>query len=137
MMKPTRRAFLAGFSAAVASARGAWAQSPAIETFTQWLHASKREREDALQACLQRIQALEPRIHAWVQVAAQPALGDGPLAGIPFGAKDIMETRGLSTEYGSAIYKGRLGSTDAAIVTSLRRRGAVLVGKTHTTAFAY
>ena len=48
-----------------------------------------------------------------------------------------METRGLSTEYGSPIYKGRLGTTDAAIVTSLRRRGAVLLGKTHTTAFAY
>ena len=72
-----------------------------------------------------------------MQVAPQPALGDGPLSGIPFGAKDIMETRGLSTEYGSAIYKGRLGSTDAAIVTSLRRRGAILLGKTHTTAFAY
>ena len=101
------------------------------------MQSSKRDRVDAVKACLQRIQALDPRIHAWVQVAPQPALGDGPLAGIPFGAKDIMETRGLSTEYGSAIYKGRLGSTDAAIVTSLRRRGAVLLGKTHTTAFAY
>lgn len=54
-----------------------------------------------------------------------------------FGAKDIMETRGLSTDYGSPVYKGRLGSTDASIVTSLRQRGAVLLGKTHTTAFAY
>ena len=132
-----RRAFLAGLPAAVAGARRVWAQAPPIETFTQWMHASKREREDAVKACLQRIQTLEPRIHAWVQIAPQPALGEGPLAGIPFGAKDIMETRGLSTEYGSPVYKGRLGSTDAAIVTSLRRRGAVLLGKTHTTAFAY
>lgn len=132
-----RRAFLAGLSAAVAGSRSVWAQAPTIETFTQWMQASKREREDAVKACLQRIQKLDPSIHAWVQVAPQPALGDGPLAGIPFGAKDIMETRGLSTEYGSAIYKGRLGSTDAAIVTSLRRRGAILLGKTHTTAFAY
>jgi Asp-tRNA(Asn)/Glu-tRNA(Gln) amidotransferase A subunit family amidase len=59
------------------------------------------------------------------------------LSGIPFGAKDIMETRGLSTEYGSPIYKGRIGSDDAAIVRELRLRGAILLGKTQTTAFAY
>ena len=132
-----RRAFLAGLSAVVTGSRTVWAQAPAIETFTQWMQVSKREREDALKACLQRIRTLDPKIRAWVQVAPQPALGDGPLAGIPFGAKDIMETRGLSTEYGSPIYKGRLGSADAGIVTSLRRRGAILLGKTHTTAFAY
>jgi Asp-tRNA(Asn)/Glu-tRNA(Gln) amidotransferase A subunit family amidase len=48
-----------------------------------------------------------------------------------------METRGLSTEYGSPIYKGRIGEADAAIVRELRQRGAILVGKTQTTAFAY
>jgi Asp-tRNA(Asn)/Glu-tRNA(Gln) amidotransferase A subunit family amidase len=54
-----------------------------------------------------------------------------------FGAKDIIETRGLSTEYGSPIYKGRIGTVDAAIVQDLRRRGAILLGKTHTAAFAH
>jgi Asp-tRNA(Asn)/Glu-tRNA(Gln) amidotransferase A subunit family amidase len=83
------------------------------------------------------VRALEPTIHAWVQVAPQPATGDGPLAGVPFGAKDIIETRGLATEYGSPIYKGRTGTHDAAIVQLLRSRGAILFGKTHTTAFAY
>src|ERR1700720_2503370 len=48
-----------------------------------------------------------------------------------------METRGLSTEYGSAIYKGRIGTADAAIVREMRQRGALLLGKTHCTAFAY
>lgn len=62
---------------------------------------------------------------------------DGPLAGIPFGAKDIIETDGLATEYGSPIYEGRIGTTDAAIVRQLRHRGAVLMGKTQTTAFAW
>jgi len=88
-------------------------------------------------SCLERVRALEPTIHAWVQVAPQPATGDGPLAGVPFGAKDIIETRGLATEYGSPIYKGRIGTYDAAIVQLLRSRGAILFGKTHTTAFAY
>ena len=83
------------------------------------------------------MRALEPTIHAWVQVAPQPPTGDGPLAGVPFGAKDIIETRGLATEYGSPIYKGRIGTSDAAIIERLRSRGAILFGKTQTTAFAY
>jgi Asp-tRNA(Asn)/Glu-tRNA(Gln) amidotransferase A subunit family amidase len=132
-----RRTFLAGISMAVTGAAYGWAQAAPIETLTQWMRASRPERDAAVKACLRRIAELDPSIQAWVQVAPQPALSAGPLDGIPFGAKDIMETRGLATEYGSPIYKGRLGSSDAAIVTSLRRRGAILLGKTHTTAFAY
>ncbi|MBI4886978.1 MAG: amidase [Acidobacteria bacterium] len=90
-----------------------------------------------IQDCLDRIRELDPSIHAWVQVAPQPATGAGALDGVPFGVKDIIETRGLATEYGSPIYRGRIGAVDAAIVADLRRRGAILVGKTHTTAFAY
>ena len=80
---------------------------------------------------------MDPSIQAWVQVLPQRPTGEGMLSEIPFGAKDIMETRGLSTEYGSPIYKGRIGTADAAIVRQLRQRGAILLGKTHTTAFAY
>ena len=90
-----------------------------------------------LDACLARIRELDPSIHAWVTVAPQPATGKGPLAGVPFGAKDIIETGGLVTEYGSPLYRGHKPSQDAAIVSALRRLGAILVGKTHTTAFAY
>jgi Asp-tRNA(Asn)/Glu-tRNA(Gln) amidotransferase A subunit family amidase len=132
-MTVDRRSFLlAGFAAATRPA-----QTPRLETFTQWLNASGPAREGALKACLERIQAKDPSIHAWVQVLPQKATGDGALSGIPFGAKDIMETRGLSTEYGSPIYKGRIGTEDAAIVRELRQRGAILLGKTQTTAFAY
>jgi len=134
-----RRSFLAAISAAAAGSResAAAAQSSRLETFTQWMNASRRERELALQACLDRIRGLDPSIHAWVQVLPQRPTGDGPLSEIPFAAKDIMETRGLSTEYGSPIYKGRIGTADATVVRELRQRGAVLLGKTHTTAFAY
>jgi Asp-tRNA(Asn)/Glu-tRNA(Gln) amidotransferase A subunit family amidase len=90
-----------------------------------------------LASCLERISELDASIHAWVEVAPQPAEGEGALSGVPFGAKDIIETRGLATEYGSPIYKGRIGAEDAAIVRELRRRGAILLGKTQTTAFAY
>ena len=80
--------------------------------------------------------ATESQIHAWVEVNPQEPLGDGPLDGIPFGAKDIFETTGLATEYGSALYLGRKGTFDAEIVTTLRELGGVLFGKTQTTAFA-
>jgi len=72
-----------------------------------------------------------------LQVAPQAATGSGPLAGIPFGAKDIYETQGLITAYGSPLYAGRMGSADAGLVAQLRGLGAVLLGKTQTTAFAY
>ena len=80
---------------------------------------------------------MDPSIHAWVQVLPQRPTGNGKLSEVPFGAKDIIETRGLSTEYGSPIYKGRIGTADAAIVREMRHRGAILLGKTHCTAFAY
>lgn len=133
-----RRTFLVTVSAAATgSAAGITAQGPRLETFTQWMNASRQARERALAASLDHIRAADPSIHAWVQVLPQRPTGEGMLSEIPFGAKDIMETRGLSTEYGSPIYKGRIGTADAAIVRELRQRGAILLGKTHTTSFAY
>lgn len=89
-----------------------------------------------MEECLRRIAESEQEVRAWVEVAPQPATSDGPLRGIPFGAKDIFETRGLATEYGSPLFAGRKGTSDAALVALLRSRGAILLGKTHTTAFA-
>ena len=134
-----RRTFLAAVSALAAASAAARtvAQPPRLETVTEWMHASRDARARALQPAVDRIRAMDSSIHAWVQVLPQRPTGAGPLDEIPFGAKDIMETRGLSTEYGSAIYKGRIGTEDAAIVRDLRARGAVLMGKTQTTAFAY
>jgi len=129
-----RRTFLL---ANLALATGVSAQSPELETFTQWLTASRRVRDAALRPCVNRIRSLDGDIQAWVQVLPQEPTGNGALRGIPFGVKDIIETSGLATEYGSPIYKGRIGSADAAIVRQLRERGGVLLGKTHTTGFAY
>ena len=129
-----RRGFLLGM---LGTAAGASAQTPPLVTFTQWIAAPREARVGALQHCLDRIASMDPSIQAWVQVAPQRPTGDGTLAEIPFGAKDIIETRGLSTAFGSPVYRGRIGTSDAAIVRDLRQRGAVLLGKTHTTAFAY
>jgi Asp-tRNA(Asn)/Glu-tRNA(Gln) amidotransferase A subunit family amidase len=129
-----RRTFLlAGFAVAT----GAAAEPSRLETFSQWLHASRKARELALQPCVERIRGMDVSIQAWVQVLPQRPTGNGKLSEIPFGVKDIIETRGLATEYGSPIYKGRIGTADAAIVRELRQRGAVLLGKTQSAAFAY
>jgi Asp-tRNA(Asn)/Glu-tRNA(Gln) amidotransferase A subunit family amidase len=135
----SRRTFLfAGFVAAVSRATThAQQQEPIPETLTQWLGASAKMRKLALQRCLDRIQTMDPSIHAWVQVSPQRNTGRGRLSGTPYGVKDIVETRGLATEYGSPIYKGRIGTTDAAIIREMRKHGAILLGKTQTTAFAY
>ncbi len=85
---------------------------------------------------LGNIEEHEAKIHAWVEVAPRPC-GDGPLVGVPFGVKDIFESAGLATCYGSALFAGRIGHTDAALIAQLCSNGAQLLGKTHTTAFAY
>ena len=107
-----------------------------LRQFIAWLEAGKKMPDELLALCLRRIAECEPGVRAWVQIAPQPPLGDGPLRGIPFGAKDIFETSGLVTAYGSPLYEGRQGERDSAAVQHLRRAGAVLLGKTHTTAFA-
>jgi Asp-tRNA(Asn)/Glu-tRNA(Gln) amidotransferase A subunit family amidase len=83
------------------------------------------------------LRAADADIHAWVEILPnpEPAL-PGPLNGLCYGAKDIFETRGIATEYGSPLFAGRKGTRDAEIIIRLREAGAVLVGKTQTTAFA-
>ncbi len=113
------------------------AGTPRLETLTQWLAADRETRKRGLALCLQRIKELDPAIHAWVRVQPERPTADGPLSEIPFGVKDIVETQGMATEYGSPLYKGRVGTADAAIIREMRGRGAILLGKTVTTAFAY
>jgi Asp-tRNA(Asn)/Glu-tRNA(Gln) amidotransferase A subunit family amidase len=147
-MRYTRRDFIktgaaAGAAAcmpglgAMPSGRVAQAKSASLETFSDWIQADRDARKRGLEQCLQRIRELEQSIHAWVQVQAERPTGDGPLSEIPFGVKDIVETKGMATEYGSPLYKGRVGTEDAAIIREMRSRGAILLGKTVTTAFAY
>jgi Asp-tRNA(Asn)/Glu-tRNA(Gln) amidotransferase A subunit family amidase len=107
-----------------------------LRQLVAWIESGEKTPGEALDLCLRRIAERDPEVRAWVQVAPQSALAAGPLRGIPFGAKDIMETRGMATEYGSPLFAGRQGTTDAAAIQHLRGLGAVLLGKTQTTAFA-
>jgi Asp-tRNA(Asn)/Glu-tRNA(Gln) amidotransferase A subunit family amidase len=111
--------------------------TPRLETLSDWLRAPAPLREPAVAQLVERVRELDGRIHAWAAIAPQAPLGDGPLFGIPVGVKDVFETAGVLTEYGSEIYRGRVGTRDAAIVRELRSRGAIVLGKTHTAEFAY
>ena len=113
------------------------AASEGLERLEEWLSAGRDARHGAIELTLERIRRMDGSIRAWVQVQPQPQTGEGPLAGIPFGVKDVFETQNLATEYGSPVYKGRRGNEDAAIVRRLRSLGGVVMGKTQTAAFAY
>src|SRR5437868_6315812 len=121
-----RRRFLTAVAACLAAPKlgsGTAVAAPArMVTFLDWQRASRDQRERALQTLAAHIRELDGPVHAWVQIAPEMPTGSGPLDSIPFGAKDIIETKGLATEYGSPIYKGRIGTVDAAIVRDLRAR---------------
>lgn len=93
-----------------------------------------------LDRSLARIAETEPGLRAWV--VQDPAPGNpgstGPLGGVPLGVKDIIDVAGLPTRCGSALRAGAApATTDATIVTAWRRAGAVPIGKTVTTEFAF
>jgi Asp-tRNA(Asn)/Glu-tRNA(Gln) amidotransferase A subunit family amidase len=98
--------------------------------------------ETLTEACLARIAEREPvvRAFAWFDAAAvRRAAGlaaAGPLRGLPFGVKDVLDTTDMPSEYGSPIWAGWRPLADAACVAWARATGAVAVGKTVTTEFA-
>jgi Asp-tRNA(Asn)/Glu-tRNA(Gln) amidotransferase A subunit family amidase len=97
-------------------------------------------------ACLERIAERDERVRAWAFIDRKQALEQaraldrmprrGPLHGVPFGIKDIIDTASLPTEYNSAIYRGHRPKADAACVTALKDAGCLILGKTETTEFA-
>jgi Asp-tRNA(Asn)/Glu-tRNA(Gln) amidotransferase A subunit family amidase len=102
--------------------------------------------EAVARACLDRIASRETDVQAWahcdpdrVIVAARDLDrqgASGPLAGVPFGVKDIIDTADMPTEWGTPIHRGRQPERDAACVALSRKAGGLLLGKTVTTEFA-
>jgi Asp-tRNA(Asn)/Glu-tRNA(Gln) amidotransferase A subunit family amidase len=106
---------------------------------------------ELVENCLSRIAEVDPGIGAWAHLDRDHALAQakaldehrrhgyatGPLHGVPIGVKDIFDTFDLPTEFGSPIWAGRTPRRDAAAVAFLRAAGAVILGKTVTTEYAY
>ena len=107
--------------------------------------------EEYIGACLERIEAVDDKVHAFVHLDPEEALSQaralderrrngkplGPLHGVPVAIKDIFDTADYKTECGSPLLKGRQPMRDSTVVARLREAGAVIIGKTVTTEFAY
>ncbi len=105
---------------------------------------------ELFESLLSRIEALDPKLVAWATLTPDLALDAArkaeveiasagprtPLHGIPFGAKDIFDTAGVRTAAGSKIWADRVPDRDSAPVAIVKKAGAVLMGKAHTTEFA-
>lgn len=106
---------------------------------------------EIVQAMLDRIESLEPRLNTYITVTGDEALETarqcdadlasgrdrGPLHGIPVAVKDLYDTAGIRTTCGSKILFDRIPDQDATSVARLRSDGAVILGKTNLNEFAY
>ena len=118
------------------------------------LMSGYRERRftpaDVVAELKERIELLNPDLNAFctlnLDAAGQKAEeskvamergDDRPLLGIPVAVKDIIDTRGIQTSYGSSMFLNNIPTSDAAIVTNLERAGAIVIGKTATHEFAW
>ena len=103
--------------------------------------------ERLVRACLERIDARDADVGAWEHLDPELALAQarrrdaeparGSLHGVPIGVKDIIDTVDQPTGYGSALYRGHRPARDAACVALARAAGAIVLGKTVSTEFAY
>ena len=105
---------------------------------------------ELVEACLKRIDELEPTIGAWAHldrdIALQQAraadefrksgLPIGTLHGLPIGIKDIIDTADYPTERGTVLHQGRQPDRDATLVSLLKEAGAIILGKTVSTEMA-
>ena len=116
----------------------------------QALREGSLSAEMLVEACIERVQAVDAEVQAWAffdpeHARAQARALDqarkegkplGPLHGIPVGIKDIIDTTDMPTEDGTVLHAGRRPLVDAAVVALLRSAGAVIFGKTVTTELA-
>jgi aspartyl-tRNA(Asn)/glutamyl-tRNA(Gln) amidotransferase subunit A len=107
---------------------------------------------EVVDAVLDRIEKLNPRLNAYVLVtgeqarkearAAERALGVrsaklGPLHGVPFSVKDLVITRGVRTTFGTPLFRDSVPTEDAPMVERMKAAGAIMLGKTNTPTFGW
>ena len=111
------------------------------------IRAGQASAEAIMSACLDRIEVRESEVGAFVHYDADAALAaarladqsdvSGPLHGVPFGIKDIIDTDQFPTAWGTTFYDGFQPTRNASCVEQFIRAGAIPFGKTATTEFAY
>jgi amidase len=113
------------------------------------LRAKEVSAREVLDAHLRQIERVNPKVNAIVTLVAEQARENarqaderlakgeaiGPLHGLPVAHKDLQETKGIRTTYGSPIYRHEIPTVDALLVERLRGAGAITIGKTNTPEF--
>jgi len=123
---------------------------PSIRELHQQLIRKERTAVEITEAALERLQALEPKVHSFLTITADQALEQaqqvdakiaageaiGPLAGIPIGIKDNMCTKGIRTTCGSRILENFVPPYESTVTQRLKDAGAIMLGKTNMDEFA-
>lgn len=127
-------------------------RSLSLTDLTSMVQSGDVSAVELTQHALERIEALNPSLNAFVSVDGERALAEaaeldrrrrdgeelGPLAGLPVGVKDLEDAAGFTTTFGSALAAGDApAGTDSLLVDRLRDAGCVIVGKTNTPEHGY
>src|SRR5258708_3122462 len=114
-----------------------------VTKLSRWIEERKITSEELTRIYLKRLQQFDPKLRCVITLTPDLALAQarkadqeiaagkyrGPLHGIPWGAKDLLDTAGIPTTYGAEPFKSRLPAEDAVVVKRLQEAGAVLVAK--------
>ena len=114
-----------------------------VAQLSRWIETRKLTSERLTRIYLDRIERFDSKLHCVITLTRDLALAQakqadleiaagkyrGPLHGIPWGAKDLVDTAGIRTTYGAEPYRNRVPAQDAAVVHRLHQAGAVLVAK--------
>jgi Asp-tRNA(Asn)/Glu-tRNA(Gln) amidotransferase A subunit family amidase len=114
-----------------------------LTRLSRWIEARKLSSERLTRIYLDRLERFDPKLRCVITLTGEPALAQarqadreiaagkyrGPLHGIPWGAKDLVDTAGIPTTYGAEPFKNRVPVEDATVVKRLHEAGAVLVAK--------
>jgi Asp-tRNA(Asn)/Glu-tRNA(Gln) amidotransferase A subunit family amidase len=114
-----------------------------VTQLSRWIEARKLTSERLTNIYLKRLEEFDPKLHCVITLTRELALRQakqadeeiaagkyrGPLHGIPWGAKDLLDTAGIPTTYGAEPFRNRVPKDDAVVVKRLHAAGAVLVAK--------
>lgn len=117
-----------------------------LSAAAQAVREKKASSTDLVKALLARMDQVEPKVKAFLQINAEDALEQakrcdseaprGPLHGVPVGIKDILNVQGQTCTCASQILKGYVAPYDATAITNLKKAGAVLMGRLNMDEFA-
>jgi Asp-tRNA(Asn)/Glu-tRNA(Gln) amidotransferase A subunit family amidase len=114
-----------------------------VAQLSRWIETKKLTSERLTNVYLDRIRRFDPKLRAIITLVPDVALQQaraadreiaagryrGPLHGIPYGVKDLLDTAGIATTWGAEPYRDRVPTADSAVIARLKEAGAVLVAK--------